>query len=105
MVAETSMVGRAPRQWARTLLVVAAVASVAVIATPAAHAGAATNPAGPAPVPVIIDTDMYSNVDDVGGLAEAFALEMKGVDRVVAIGVDTRTTRPTVATPNRARRR
>jgi len=49
-------------------------------------------------VPVIIDTDIYSNSDDVGALANAFALDLKGTVNVLAIGVNTRTSRPAVAT-------
>ncbi len=51
------------------------------------------------PVPVTIDTDIFSSVDDVGALAVAFALQLKNEAKVIAIGVDTRTDRPGVA-PN-----
>jgi hypothetical protein len=54
-------------------------------------------PAGD-PVPVTIDTDMFSNTDDVGALAIAFALQLKGEAKVIALGVNTRTSRPAVAT-------
>jgi inosine-uridine nucleoside N-ribohydrolase len=50
------------------------------------------------PTPLIIDTDVYSNADDVGALATAFALQMNGEDQVIAITVNTRTDRPSVAT-------
>jgi len=50
------------------------------------------------PTPLIIDTDIFSNADDVGGLATAFALQMNGEDQVIAITVNTRTDRPSVAT-------
>ncbi|MCU1455869.1 MAG: hypothetical protein JWN46_4015 [Acidimicrobiales bacterium] len=50
------------------------------------------------PVPLIIDTDIFSDADDVGALATAFALQAKGEAKVVAIGVNTRTSRPAVAT-------
>jgi inosine-uridine nucleoside N-ribohydrolase/ribosomal protein S11 len=52
---------------------------------------------GSSATPVIIDTDIYSNSDDAGALAAAFALDLKGVVKVIAIGVDTRTSRPAVA--------
>ena len=48
--------------------------------------------------PVIIDTDIFSDADDVGALATAFALQLKGEANVIAIGVNTRTDRPSVAT-------
>ncbi len=50
------------------------------------------------PTPLIIDTDIWSNADDVGALATAFALQMNGEDQVIAITVNTRTDRPSVAT-------
>ena len=49
-------------------------------------------------VPLIVDTDIFSDADDVGALASAFGLQLKGEARVVAIGVNTRTSRPAVAT-------
>jgi inosine-uridine nucleoside N-ribohydrolase len=50
------------------------------------------------PVPLIVDTDIYSNADDVGALASAFALQMAGEANVLAVTVNTRTSRPAVAT-------
>ena len=50
------------------------------------------------PTPLIIDTDIWSDADDVGALATAFALQMNGEDQVIAITVNTRTSRPSVAT-------
>ena len=52
----------------------------------------------PGPTPLIIDTDIYSDADDVGSLATAFALQLKGEANVVATIVNTRTDRPAVAT-------
>src|SRR4051794_1038809 len=49
-------------------------------------------------VPVIVDTDMFSDADDVGALATAFGLQLRGEARVIAVGVNTRTSRPAVAT-------
>ena len=49
-------------------------------------------------VPVIVDTDIFSDADDVGALATAFALQGLGEANVIAIGVNTRTSRPAVAT-------
>jgi hypothetical protein len=49
------------------------------------------------PVPLIVDTDIFSDVDDVGALATAFGLQLEGEARVIAIGVNTRTSRPAVA--------
>lgn len=53
--------------------------------------------AGPGPVPVIIDTDMFSDADDVGALAVAFGLQLEGEARVAAVTVNTRTSRPAVS--------
>ena len=50
------------------------------------------------PTPLIIDTDIFSNADDVGALSTAFALQTMGEDQVIAITVNTRTDRPSVAT-------
>lgn len=50
------------------------------------------------PVPLIIDTDLFSDADDVGALATAFGLQLLNEAKVVAIGVNTRTSRPAVAT-------
>jgi inosine-uridine nucleoside N-ribohydrolase len=49
------------------------------------------------PTPLIIDSDLWSNADDVGALATAFALQIKGEDQVIAITLNTRTDRPSVA--------
>jgi Inosine-uridine preferring nucleoside hydrolase len=51
-----------------------------------------------APTPVIIDQDMFSSADDVGALATAFSLEHAGEANVIAITLNTRTSRPEVAT-------
>ena len=45
-------------------------------------------------VPLIIDTDMLSNADDVGALASAFALQLKGEAKVVATILNTRKGQP-----------
>ncbi|MDQ6726062.1 MAG: fibronectin type III domain-containing protein, partial [Actinomycetota bacterium] len=66
-----------------------------VLAT-GADASFQTPPAGA--VPLIVDTDIFSSGDDVGALAEAFGLQLKGEANVIAIGVNTRLTRPAVAT-------
>ena len=49
-------------------------------------------------VPLVIDTDIWSDADDVGALATAFGLQIRGEARVIAVGVNTRTSRPAVAT-------
>jgi len=58
---------------------------------------------GPIPVPdgvipLTIDTDIWSSADDVGALATAFGLQLTGEAKVIGIGVNTRTSRPSVAT-------
>lgn len=50
------------------------------------------------PVPLIIDTDLFSDADDVGALATAFGLQLLNEAKIVAIGVNTRLSRPSVAT-------
>ncbi len=58
-------------------------------------------PAGPPSsgrTPLIIDTDMFSSADDVGALAVAFGLQLRGEADVIGIALDTRTSRPAVAT-------
>lgn len=49
-------------------------------------------------VPLIVDTDMFSDTDDAGALATAFGLQLKGEANMIAVGVNTRTSRPAVAT-------
>ncbi len=49
-------------------------------------------------VPLIIDTDIFSDAGDGGALATGFALQLKGEANVIAIGVDTRLDRGNVAT-------
>ncbi len=49
------------------------------------------------PVPVIVDTDLFGDADDVGTLATAFGLQLKGEAEVIAIGVNTPSDRPAVA--------
>ena len=48
-------------------------------------------------VPLIIDTDIWSSADDVGALAAALALQLRGEAKLIAVGVNTRTSRPAVA--------
>jgi inosine-uridine nucleoside N-ribohydrolase len=47
------------------------------------------------PVPLIIDTDIFTNADDVGALASAFALQRDGEAKVIAVTVNIRTSGPT----------
>lgn len=49
------------------------------------------------PVPLIVDLDMFSDADDAGALATAFALQRAGEAQVLAVMLDTRTGRPAVA--------
>jgi purine nucleosidase len=55
-------------------------------------------PATNDPAPMIVDTDIFSDADDVGALATAFGLQIRGEANVIAIGVNTRLSRPAVAT-------
>ena len=84
-----------PRAWT----IVAVSASLLCLAVPAE--AATTAPRGAAasrPAPLIIDTDIFSDADDVGALASAFALQLRGEAKVIAVAVNTRTSRPAVAT-------
>jgi inosine-uridine nucleoside N-ribohydrolase len=65
------------------------VASLTLASPPRADAAGGT--------PLIIDSDLFSNADDVAALATAFALQIKGEDQVIAITLNTRTDRPSVA--------
>ncbi len=49
------------------------------------------------PVPLIVDLDMFSDADDAGALATAFALQRAGETQVLAVMLNTRTSRPSVA--------
>lgn len=60
----------------------------AVVATPSAPTTGG--------IPLIIDTDIYSDAGDAGALATAFGLQLKGEANVIATVVDTRTDRPAV---------
>ncbi|MFN8027978.1 MAG: hypothetical protein U0W40_16925 [Acidimicrobiia bacterium] len=48
-------------------------------------------------VPLIVDTDMFLDVDDAGGLGVAFALQRLGEARILAVGIDLRADRTQVA--------
>src|SRR4051812_41235551 len=91
-MARANVVPRASaRRW-----VMAGVALVAVSAAIFIVGAATSTAAGTVAVPVTIDTDLYSSVDDVGAVAVAFGLQQLGEARVIAIGLDTRTERPQV---------
>jgi hypothetical protein len=51
-----------------------------------------------AAVPLIVDTDMFSDADDAGALATAYGLQYRGEAKVIATVVNTRTSRPAVST-------
>ncbi len=86
---------------AAVVAMVAVVAGVAALtATGSAQAATATeagSAARPAPVRLIIDTDLFSDADDVGALAVAFALQRAGEARVLAVNVNTRLDRHSIA--------
>jgi len=58
-----------------------------------ANSTTVTHPVAPGATPLIIDTDIYNSVDDVGALATGFALQRSGQANVVAMLINTRTTR------------
>ena len=84
---------RCVRAAATTLAILTTLVPVSLAAMPETSAAAATTPTS-----VIVDTDIYSNTDDEGALAVAFGLQLEGAANVLAIGVNTRTSRPQVAT-------
>jgi inosine-uridine nucleoside N-ribohydrolase len=67
------------------------VLSILAISFPKGAAGVvrASMPASTAPTNVIVDTDMYTDVDDVGALAVANALMSKGEANLVGVILDT----------------
>lgn len=71
-------------------LVVCVAAMAAASATAPIGSARAQGPLAPVPVPLIIDTDMFSSADDVGALATAFGLQLRGEAKVIAVGVNTR---------------
>src|SRR5579862_2083085 len=86
---------RSPSRWfvavsACALCVVSLLAGMSLLEPAAADASS--------PTPLIVDTDIFSDADDVGALATAFALQTMGEDQVIAITVNTRLSRPSVAT-------
>ena len=62
--------------------------------------GLAVGPAraAAAPVPLIIDTDIFSDADDVGALASAYALQLRGEAKVIGVAVNAPLSRGAVAT-------
>jgi hypothetical protein len=72
--------------------------ATAIAATVLTPVGLTLSPASAAtPTPIIVDTDMYSDADDAGALASAFALQQTGEAKVVAVTINTRQNRPEVA--------
>ena len=67
------------------------------VRSPSSSRLAATGTPPTGPVPLIVDTDMFSDADDAGALATAFALQRTGETQVLAVAVNTRTSRPAVA--------
>src|SRR4051812_26282836 len=84
-------VHRARESWhvARGAILCAALV-VFILAAGAARAAAA-------PVPLIVDTDMFSDADDAGALATAFGLQLDGEANVLAVMVNKPTNRSAVA--------
>src|SRR3954466_968083 len=61
------------------------------LAVPVARAEAA-------PVPLIVDTDIFSDADDGGALAIAHALQIRGEAKLIGVSVNTNLDRGEVAT-------
>ena len=72
--------------------VLAFVVASMILGLPAPSAAAAGTP-----VPVIVDTDIFGSVDDVGALAVAFVLQQKNEAKVIAVGVNKRADQPAVS--------
>lgn len=60
-------------------------------------AAAPSRAAAAGPVPIIVDTDIFTDADDVGALGSAFALQRDGEAKVIAVTVNTPTYRAAVA--------
>jgi Inosine-uridine preferring nucleoside hydrolase len=60
---------------------------IVFLSCPALSTCGALSAAPPAPVPVVLDTDMGSDVDDVGAVAVLHALANRGEAKILAMGV------------------
>lgn len=74
-----------------TAAVVAAWLGGGLGVTARADAAGSRVAAGPPPVPLILDTDIFSSVDDAEALALAFDFEQNGEARLLAVTLNTRT--------------
>src|SRR3954452_6625895 len=85
-------VGR-DKEWSRGALHAWLLLAVALLAlaVPVARAEAA-------PVSLIVDTDIFSDADDVGALAIAHALQIRGEAKLIGVSVNTNLDRGEVAT-------
>lgn len=81
----------------RSKAVVAVCATLACLAVTTLVGAGAARAASTTPVPVVVDTDIFSSADDVGALATAFSLELRHEAKVIAVAVNTRLSRPAVA--------
>jgi inosine-uridine nucleoside N-ribohydrolase len=79
------------------LMLASANAAAAAVATPFVSTLTSYSVQTGGATPLIIDSDLFSNADDVAALATAFALQIQGEDQVIAITLNTRTDRPSVA--------
>src|SRR3954468_2903309 len=91
---EGQLTVRRDKEWSRGALGAWLLLAVALLAlaVPAARADAA-----PA-VPLIVDTDIFSDADDVGALAIAHALQIRGEAKLIGVSVNTNVDRGEVAT-------
>lgn len=64
-------------------------ALAAVMASPSAGAETAPSPAPPRAVSVILDTDVWGDIDDVLALAMLHALDARGEARILAVTIST----------------
>src|SRR3954470_15192174 len=85
-------VGR-DKEWSRGALHAWLLLAVALLAlaVPVARAEAA-------PVPLIVDTDIFNDAADVGALAIAHALQIRGEAKLIGVSVSTNLDRGEVAT-------
>lgn len=71
--------------------------AVAVLTALKPAASGTPNPPPPAPsgaTPVILDSDIWSSADDVGAMAIAYAMALRGEAKVLAVGISRKPNQP-----------
>src|SRR4051812_19148843 len=85
---EGQLTVRRDKEWSRGALSAWLLLALALLAlaVPVARADAA-------PVPLIVDTDIFSDADDVGALAVAHGLQVRGEAELIGVSVNSRLSR------------